>query len=242
MFKSFLACLNVGLLLTPIFPAFAASSVLEKKMQAEQANLSSQFVAELLKNINKSNSHVQFKGRVTKKDGFQLNKLMADLLVDFKADIEVPYMAKSSEKESQLDAVKPVMHLNTKGLLIGLSYYMKEKTTYIDLEFYDKNFKRGTEPQPKPMLVTLSNEFNASLMEISFGWLRIEIEQPKDPSKPKKITGTCSSQQPVLNFATGRADMVPLQCEFSGTYSADDYDIEFSYIDIDPSVVTGVKP
>lgn len=229
MLKRFLTSCSVGLMIFPTASALAETKPATKSeaMTESEASVSNILIGQLLNSVEKASIDFEFAGSFDSDKGLVMDSLNLSGIMKFNDDWKVDLGAKKKDG-AQIKKVLPVIQMDAKKLVASTNISQMNDITTISLDFYDHYDKKTSAWVPRPLTVSVSNEFNTSLCTIKFNWIVAKITKSKD-SKVSRIKGTCSSEKKLFDFVANRNRIVPVQCEFSGTYSDQGYNIDFKY-------------
>ncbi|MGZ3770747.1 MAG: hypothetical protein ACXVCP_06275 [Bdellovibrio sp.] len=236
MFKKFAVGCGIALLL-PVSSVFAdTESVAAQPMSKAEAESSNDIIEQLLNTVEDARINFQFVGTDTE-EKFILDSLSVQGLVQFNADWTIDLSEDGTSK--QIKKVVPKAQFDAKNLIAAANVMYTNNQMRIDLDFYDHYDSKTKKWVPRPLNLTMSNQFNKSLIKINFYKVNAKITLADKPGEPNKIEGTCYSEKKLTDF-TGKTEIVPVQCAFDGFYTDTKHKIKFKYVDANPT--TGLLP
>lgn len=207
---------------TPALPAAA---------EEQKQDLMGELLTAVLNNITQAQVDFQIEGQVEDKKGFQLNLLQLDGKVQFQSDvIQDVNLGDPKTMDHNIKPLVPKIKLALKGLFFSFEVEQKQQMT-AKVRFYsgfDKNKQAWIQ---KPLLASVSNQLNSSLLAVVLH--SIDMTKKDDPTNPDRslIEGSCKSEKQMMDLATGRNVMKPVKCEFSGFLEkGNKYKVNFKYV------------
>lgn len=234
MFKKFVAGCSIGLMVFSASSAFAENHEAKQPMSEEEASISDVIIGQLLDSVDKASVDFEVNGTFESDKGFILDGLTLNGLLKFNSDWKID-IGEKRKSSTQLKKVMPVIKMDAKNLVASAKIMATSDIKNIDLDFFERyDAKKGW--LRRPLTLSISNQFNKSLITIRFNWLKAIIISSQDSSKPNQIKGSCYSEKILTDFQTGKPKTVPVQCEFDGYYSDKGHKINFKYVNRDSTV------
>ncbi len=236
---------SFGALLLFVCTAFAADPAIKpldskKSMNSNDASAANLMMAQLLVSIDRASIDFETVGTFDSKTGYNAEFMKGTGMVKFNSDWEVPLTSQKNNEigkqdSNEVDKFIPILKMDAKNLIARVTMDQQGLVTAMDLDFYKGYDKIQDKWIARPLSVSAANQFNKELMNIKFNWVHVKIVRSSDPSLPASIEGQCSSTKEVLDIITGEIQPIDVQCQFDGTYSADNYSVHFKYINSTPS-------
>jgi hypothetical protein len=229
--------------------ALATNKTLEP-MTGADATVANVLLEQLLNSVEKASVDFEVQGVIDSEKGFLPDTFKLTGLSEFNADwraaIRVPKTGdEKNQKDSSSDQIEkliPIMQMDSKSLVTSVNVDQTKDQTKMNLEFFAPYDKKKKKWNPRPLMVTISNQLNKALIKIKFNWVKVEIAKSADETQPSLVKGICSSEKSLLDFTTGLNISVPVYCEFEGTYSEAGYNIRFKYLNAKPSATPSSAP
>lgn len=231
MFKKVLASCGIGLMIFPTASALAETpkAAAPEQMTESEASISNEIMGQLLNSIDKASLDFELDGATFKDEGFSFNSLRLAGVVKLNSDLSIDLGSQGNDTSSQLNKVMPKLQLDTKNIYAAATVDKSSEKTNMSLEFYKSFDTKKNEWVSRPLTLLVSNKLNKALLKIKFNWVRAVINASTTPGQPNTIKGTCSSEKVLVDIVSGGTRSVPVECEFSGTFLDDKYNINFNY-------------
>lgn len=154
--------------------------------------------------------------------GLQLFSLSAQARARFSQNVSIALQAPSGN--AQLDAVIPVVTLQMQGLEASFEARTTQ-TQSVSIQV------RLNKPGTQDGAVATVRSQNMDLLALQLRRIDLTVAGLQEQSGRFEVqTDACDLQTRLVDFQTGRSEMRPTSCRFSGFYAKDgsDYEIRFS--------------
>jgi hypothetical protein len=237
----------IGLIIFGSSFSFAATktSLRKGEMSKDEASASSVFLSQLLSSVEKANLDFEVSGSYDPDNGMIADFLKGTSMVKFNSDWIVPPQTNNSESgegSSEVSRIMPTLTIDAKDATAAVSMDRSVGVTSMSLNFYKGYDQKTKKWIPRPLTLSVSNELNKVFLQIRFNWFHVQINESLDPNKPATVKGTCDSVKVSNDMRNelNEAQVIPVKCEFSGTYGKDGPKIKFKFVNEQPMVNSGM--
>lgn len=220
-------------------------------MDAKESRVSSAFLVQLLNSIEKTSIDFETAGSVDSKTGFNPDMMKGKGIVEFGSDWTFPTSSAGkdgSSSSNEIDKIMPTITVDAKDLIGSLTVSRDSNVTDLFLDFYKGYDSTEKKWLKRPLSITANNQLSKEgpgLLKIKVYWVHIKLIQPTDTTKPTIVQGNCYSTKEQPNIINGEKREVEMICEIEGSYSKDDYHINYKYLnkseDISSLIDSGAK-
>lgn len=225
----------IGLVLISMSLNVWATNKASEPVKTDENNVMARLTEQILNTINKSAIDLNINGisidsQAAEGKQVRMDDVQLSGMVSFSGNWEVDLVEADENKDSsQMQKVYPKLIIDSNNLHLAIDAKMQGDTQTIALRFFSHFDKTKQLWVPRPLTFKASNQMNKDLLTIRLFSLQMDKKLNKQNPNQSDINGICVSEKLLLDLATGKSKVQPVDCKFSGTMTDKGYKLNFRY-------------